>query len=332
MSVNVLYYLATLAVYFCTYCILTWGLDIQFGQAGILDFAYITFFAIGAYTTGVLTLGPANSASISYVLGFGWSFLPAMFISALAAAAVGFVVGVVALSRLRSDYLAIVTVAFGTIALSFVGNFTPLFNGYEGLYNVPQAFNNVLTFDPNSYILFFVLVSVVTALVLWGVAVRIRQSPFGRSLRAIRDDADVASAYGKNVFKFRMLAMVIGCAFAGIAGSLIVTFVGAFSPGGWAIGETFVIWVAMLVGGRGNPLGAIVGALLVPVIFTEATRFLPAVPGHPELIGAGRDVLIGVLLILTLRFRPQGILPERKKTFGAPALSSHQEQARAPRP
>lgn len=329
MSIDLVYYLATLAVYFLVYAIFTLGLDIQFGQGGILNFAYYTFIAVGAYTTGVLTLGPANSAlDTHYVLGLRWSFLPAMVVSGLVTALLGFLVGLVALRRLRSDYLAIVIVAFAEVSLGFVSNFTPLFNGYEGLYNVPQAFNDILPLNPDAYILFFVAVSLLVACVFWIVAVRIRESPFSRTLRAIRDDADVAAAYGKNVFVFRMLAMVIGSAFAGVGGSLLISFIGAFSPAGWSLLETFVIWIALLLGGRGRPIGAILGALLVPVVFLEVFRFLPAVPGHPDLVAAARNISFGLILILTLRIRPQGILAERRKIFREPALSGHQERPR----
>jgi len=322
-----LYYLATLVVFFFIYNILTWGLNIQFGYAGILDFTYITFFAAGAYFTGAGALGkPSADSNMRYILGLQWPFIPALLLGAVAAGLLGLLVGLVALNRLRSDYLAIVTVSVGAIAYDFVGNFTSLFNGWDGIAGIPYPFNSALKLDPNSYIFFYVVFSGVVMAIFWVITNRLSGSPLGRTMRAIRDDADVAEAFGKNTFKIRMTAMVIGCIYAGIGGGMLIGFISAVSPSGWAAGETFVIWAALLVGGRGNNLGAMVGALLVPVVFNEATRFLPAVPGHPELISAIRNMIVGALLIGVLWFRPQGILPERKiRWFDVPLRTPKEE-------
>lgn len=312
----VVYYLATLAVFFFIYNILTWGLNIQFGYAGILDFTYITFMAAGAYVTGVFTLGPPSPGTgEEYILGLSWPFIVGIVAGAIGAAIVGFGIGLVALNRLRSDYLAIVTLASGSILYGLAGNLTGLFDGFNGLSGVPAPFNSVMNLDPNTYILFFVPVAGICMLVCWFVANRIYDSPLGRTMRAIRDDLDVAEAFGKDTFRVRMLAMVIGCVFAGVAGALTIAFISAFSPAGWTTGETFVVWAALLVGGKGNNWGSVVGALLVAVIFNEATRYIPPVPGNEALVPALRNVAIGALLILTLWIRPAGVLPEKKARF-----------------
>ena len=313
---TILYYLATVGVYFCIYNILTWGLDIQFGYAGILDFAYIAFMAVGAYVTGVLTLGPAGPLSGQvYVLGLHAPFLIALGASAIAASVLGCLVGLVALRRLRSDYMAITMVALGTVSWDVAGNFTPLFNGWNGISSVPSPFNSVFRLDPNTYTFFFLGFSILVTGVLWLVASRLQRSPLALTWRAIKDDERAAEAYGRNVFRFRLVAMVVGCAFAGVAGSLFIGFLGAFNPSGWTTGETFLIWVAMLIGGRGNPLGAVVGAFLIPVLFTQATTFIPTVASNPDLTAALQNAAVGILVILTLRFRPQGILPARKRFY-----------------
>ena len=318
---QILYYAATLIVFWFIFNILTWGLNIQFGYAGILDFTYITFFATGAYFAGAAALDKA-SGDIHYVLGLNANFGIAMFLGAVAAGILGALVGLVALNRLRSDYLAIVTVSVGAIAYDQVGNQRSLFNGFDGLLGVPYPFNETLQLDPQTYTLFYVAFSGVVMLVLWLVAHRIYNSPFGRALRAIREDLDVAEAFGKNTYALRMIAMVVGCVYAGIAGALLIGFISAFNPGGWTPAETFIVWAAMLVGGKANNLGAVVGALLVPVIFLEATRYLPAIPSHPELIPALRNVMVGLLLIAVLWFRKEGLLPERRKRFFPLRLSS----------
>jgi ABC-type branched-subunit amino acid transport system permease subunit len=226
----------------------------------------------------------------------------------------------IALKRLRSDYMAIVTVAVGVITYDFIGNTTKLFNGWDGLGSVPQPFYTAPfianTSDPyTTYQIFFVVLAGVVMLIMWWLAQRIYNSPYGRTLRSIREDQDVSESFGKNTFKYRMSAMVIGCFYAGIAGGLLIEYITAINPSGWTTGETFVLWTALLIGGTGNNWGAALGALLVPVLFVEVTRFLPAIPGNAELIPALRNILVGVMLILVLWFRPQGIIPEKKARF-----------------
>ena len=316
MLLTLLYYVATVGVYFCIYNILTWGLDIQFGYAGILDFAYIAFMAVGAYITGVFTLGRSGPLSgQTYVLGLHAPFLIALVASALAAGLLGGLVGFVALRRLRSDYMAIAMVALGTVSWDVAGNFTPLFNGWNGLSSVPSPFNGLLKLDPNTYTFFFLGLSIVITAVMWLIASRLSRSPLALVWRAIRDDEKAAEAYGRNVFRYRLVAMVVGCAFAGVAGSLFIGFLGAFNPSGWTTGETFLIWVAMLIGGRGNPIGSVIGAFLIPVLFTQASAFIPTVASNPDLTAALQNAAVGILVILTLRFRPQGILPARRRFY-----------------
>ncbi len=312
----VLGYIATLGVYFCTYNIFALGLNIQFGYAGILDFTVITFMAMGGYMAGVASLGPSQPGSgIYYILGLSLPWPLALFIGAAAAGALGYAVGLIALRRLRSDYLAIVTLAAGSIVLGIVGNSNGLFDGFEGLVGVPQPFAGVLNLSPNSYTLFFLGMCAVIMVICWLVANRIYNSPLGRTMRAIREDLDVAEAYGKRTFRVRMTAMVTGCVFVGIGGVLTIWFITALAPAGWGTSETFVVWAALIVGGRGNNLGAVVGSFLVAVLFNEATRFLPAIPSFPSLIPEIRNICIGALVILTLWFRPQGVIGERKARF-----------------
>ncbi|MDQ6773533.1 MAG: branched-chain amino acid ABC transporter permease [Candidatus Dormibacteraeota bacterium] len=312
----IVYYLATLVVLFFIFCIQTWGLNLQFGTAGILNFTYITFFAVGGYFTAVAMLGrPDALSNMRYILGLGLPFPIALLIGATAAGVLGLLVGLVALRRLRSDYLAIVTVSVGAIVFDFVNVTTSVFNGADGIAGVPFPFNDNLpggALDPNTYTFFYLGLTGVVTLVLGVIAFRIYNSPLGRTLRAIREDSDVASAFGKDAYRFRMIAMVVGCVYAGIAGGLLVGFVSALNPGGWQAGETFLLYAALLLGGRGNNWGAVLGAFLVPVLFQEATRYLPAISGHPELIPAIRNMIVGALLIAILWFRPEGVLPERK--------------------
>ena len=313
---SIVLYATTLLVFFFVNNILTWGLNIQFGYTGILNFAFIIFMALGAYVTGVFSLPVANGISgQTYVLGLSWPFPLTLLMGGLASAAFGLVVGLIALKRLRSDYMAIVTVAVGVITYDFVGNTTGLFNGWDGLGGVPSPLQDRFSISYGTYQWVFVLLAGVVMLGMWWFAQRIENSPYGRTLRSIREDQDVAESFGKNTFKYRMSAMVIGCFYAGIAGGLLIEYITAINPSGWTTGETFVIWTALLIGGTGNNWGAALGALLVPVLFQEVTRFLPQVSNNPDLIPALRNIIVGSLLILVLWFRPQGIIPEKKWRF-----------------
>lgn len=314
---GIVYYLLTIAVFFCIYCIYCWGLNLQFGMTGILNFTYITFVAIGAYVAGVTALGSptVNGMSGQYILGWHLPFPITPILGGLAAAILAVVIGFIGLRRLRSDYLAIVTVAVGQIAWTVIGNDTPLFNGWDGITGVPAPFNSVLKMSDNNYQWVFLVICIVVALIGWWVIQRLTNSPYGRVLRAIREDEDVVAALGRNVFGYKMSAFIIGSAFAGVGGALTIEYIGAFNPSGWTTMETFIVWAAMLVGGRGNNLGMVLGAFVVPVFFTEITRFLPPIPGHPLLISSLRGMAIGLLMILIVRFRPEGVIPEKKRTF-----------------
>lgn len=312
----IVFYATTLLVFFFINNILTWGLNIQFGYTGILNFAFIVFMALGAYVTGVFSLPkPDNISGQTYILGLSWPFPLTLLMGGLVAAAFGFVVGLIALKRLRSDYMAVVTVAVGVITYDFIGNTTNLFNGWDGLGGVPSPLQDSLNISYSTYQFVFVLLAGVVMLIMWWLAQRIYNSPYGRTLRSIREDMDVSESFGKNTFKYRMSAMVIGCFYAGIAGGLLIEYITAINPSGWTTGETFVIWTALLIGGTGNNWGAALGALLVPVLFQEVTRFLPQVSSNPDLIPAMRNIIVGLLLIVVLWFRPQGIIPEKKARF-----------------
>ncbi|HWE62154.1 MAG TPA: branched-chain amino acid ABC transporter permease [Chloroflexota bacterium] len=316
MTSNLGYYLANLAVYFLVYCVFTLGLNISFGMAGLLDFAYITFMAVGAYFAGVTALGPPTPDSqSSYILGLNWPFPLDLIAGAVAAGILGGLVGLLAVRRLRSDYLAIVMVAVWTIAWNLVSNLTGLFNGSEGIVGAPQPLSTTFNTDPNSYVYVFIPIAAIVVAIVLTIAYCIERSPFGRALRAVRADPDAAAAFGKPTFRLRLTAMVIGCVYAGIGGALTMEFIGAMNTSGWAIIETVIIFSALLVGGRGNVFGAIVGALLVRILIIEGTGLIPQVPSHPELLGAIRNMAIGVLVILVIYFRPQGVLPERKRLY-----------------
>ncbi|HKI56689.1 MAG TPA: branched-chain amino acid ABC transporter permease [Trueperaceae bacterium] len=310
------YYVSVLAIFACIYSIVTLGLNIQWGFAGILNFGVYAFVAIGAYTYALLTLGkPIPGASQTYILGLHLPFVVGLAAAGAVGGAVAWALGAVALRRLRSDYLAITTIAFSQILWLLAGNETWLANGWDGVSGIPQPFNGILKLSFNDYNFFFLGVSLVLlVLVVWLAQVMLR-APFGRILRGVREDEVVVESFGRNTASLKLRAFVIGAVLASIGGAMLAAYVGAFNPSAFLTGETFFVWAALLIGGSGNNWGAILGAVLVPVVFTEGTRFLPNIPSNPQLIEAFRYVIIGLLLILTLKFRPQGIVPERSDRF-----------------
>jgi ABC-type branched-subunit amino acid transport system permease subunit len=314
---QIVYYAVTLLFFFFVYSILDWGLNLQFGRTGILNFAYIAFVAVGAYVSGVLSTGPPVPGSgQAYILGATLPYPIPLLAGGLAAAALGGLVGLVAFRRLRSDYLAIVMISLSIVLYDVVTNYVPLFDGADGLNSVPQPFAGALHLNANSFVYVFTGFAGLVALAGWWVMHRITRSPLDRAFRAIRDDPDVARGLGKNVFRYQLQSLLIGSFFAGIGGGLLIEFVGAFNTSAWLSPETFVIFAAIIVGGLGNNVGAMAGALAVPVIFVELPKFLPQLQGNPALIPEVDNMIIGVLLIVTLWFRPQGLVPERKARFG----------------
>jgi branched-chain amino acid transport system permease protein len=309
------FYFSTLLIYLGIDIMAVWGLNLQFGVAGISNFAYVVFQAAGAYTAAILTLGTSGHGSFQQYVGGAHLPFP---LPILAAGVVGgllsFVVGLVGMRRLRTDYQAMVMLVISLTATYVAVNATGLVNGPAGLSLIPKPLSGVLGLSLLGYQWFYVALTAVFCVLVYLVVRRVTGSPLGRAMRAVRDNEDAAAALGKNVFGLRMTAFVIGGAIAAVSGAVFVEFLGAWSPGAWLYPETFVFFTAVLVGGTGNDLGVAVGALLVPIGFLESTRFLPNI-GHPGFVEALQWIAVGVLALVFLWFRPNGVVPERKRRF-----------------
>jgi branched-chain amino acid transport system permease protein len=311
------FYIATLLVYLFVDIMGVLGLNLQFGVAGIINFAYIVFVAVGAYTTAVLTIGPDYPDNYQhYAFGANWPFPLPLLAAGATAGILSLVVGVISLRRLRSDYQAMVMLTLSLIATLLATNATGLVNGPAGLFNVPQPLidqlgltNDTLTYDW-VYVGWSGFLALITFLVVRGIT----NSPLGRTLRAMRDNEGAAAALGKGVTRLRLMTFVVGGVIAGISGGVFVEFITAWSPGSWLYPETFVFLAAILVGGAANNWGVVVGTLLVPIGFLEATRFLPTIL-YDGFIEAMEWVCVGLLILLFLWFRPNGLFPERPARF-----------------
>jgi Branched-chain amino acid transport system / permease component len=194
---------------------------------------------------------------------------------------------------------------------------------------VPAPLQDVINPQSVNYQLRYGIVAVILAFVIYRFVRLITDSPYGRSLRAMRDNDVVADSLGKNLRSLRTSSLVIGGAIAGLSGDVLVGFINLWDPRAWGYAETVVLFAAVIIGGLGNHRGAVLGAILVPVAFEEATRYIPPVPNHPDLIPALQWVVIGVLIVLFLWFRPQGILPERRRVIVGKRAGAVEETAAA---
>jgi branched-chain amino acid transport system permease protein len=337
-----MYYLITLVVYGAVDVIACLGLSLQFGVGGVTNFGYIIFQAAGAYVAAILALPSqsANGGFQHYIGGFDLPF-PFPWIGAAVAGAVlalpfTFLVG----RRLRGDFAAVGLLVTAVLLNLLVMNFVPLFNGDAGLAIVPAPLQSQVMTDASlSYQWEFAAgVVVLAAAVFWFIR-HITESPYGRTLRAMRDNDKVADSLGKNLLSLRTGMLVVGGAVAGLSGGVLVTFISVWSPAAWTYAETIVLFAAVIIGGRGNHVGAVLGAVLVPVGFEESTRLItnanPSLP--PNLLPSLQWVAIGLLIALFLWFRPAGILPERRRVIALPAQlpqaqspQAQSPQARAP--
>jgi branched-chain amino acid transport system permease protein len=316
------YYITNLLVYAGVDAIACLGLSQQFGVGGVTNFGFIIFQAAGAYTAAVLSLpsSAANGGFQGYVLGWNLPFplpwLGAAIVGGLLAVPFAAIVG----RRLRGDFAAIGLLVTAVMFNLLVNNYTPLFNGAAGLSLVPAPLQS--SFNPQSanYQWGYGIVAILLALATYWFVQRLTYSPYGRSLRAMRDNDLVADSLGKHLLSLRTSSLVVGGAIAGLSGGVLVGFINLWDPQAWAYAETVVLFAAVIIGGLGNHRGAILGAILVPVAFEEATRYIPPVSGNPNLVPALQWVVIGCLILLFLWFRPQGILPERRRKLSTRPL------------
>ena len=312
------FYLINLLVYAAVDAMACLGLSQQFGVAGVTNFGFIIFQAAGGYAAAVLALphDSANGGFQSYIGGWNLPFpLPwigAAVVGGLIAVPFTFLVG----RRLRGDFAAVGLLVTAVLLNLLVTNYRPLLNGDAGLSLIPTPLrgDNVFSVQSAGYQWAFTVAAIVLALGVYLFVRRITGSPYGRSLRAMRDNDVVADSLGKNLFSLRTAMLVTGGAIAGLSGGILVTYITTWSPAAWGYAETVVLFAAVIIGGVGNHLGAILGAILVPVGFEEITRFIPTSNSlPPNLIPSLQWVAIGLLIVIFLWLRPQGILPERKR-------------------
>ena len=280
------------------------GLNVVVGLAGLLDLGYVAFFGVGAYTGALL--GGAALSTVDVQL----PFLAVVVIGAAVAAGVGVIIGAPTL-RLRGDYLAIVTLGFGEIFRITVNNWTGLTRGPNGVAGIPdlvvgpfdfgerhELFGISLAGFTNYYFLEIVLV--LGAILVF---TRMDQSRIGRAWVAIREDETAAEAMGINTTRLKLLAFALGAAMAGVAGTVNSHVTSQVSPDSYTFIESILLVAAVVLGGMGTVPGALLGSTLLFVIPEKLRAFQQS-----------RLLLFGIALILIMRFRPQGLIPSRRRT------------------
>ena len=311
------FYLTTILVYAAVDALACLGLNMQFGVAGISNFGFIIFQAAGAYTAAILSMPPAatsNGGFQQYILGWNLAWpLPwigAAVVGGLVALPFVFLVG----KRLRGDFAAVGLLVSAVLLNLLATNYVPFLNGAAGISIVPAPLQSIFDSQGLGYQFAYGGVAIFLAGLVYFLLRRVTESPFGRSLRAMRDNDVVADSLGKNLRGQRTSILVLGGMIAGLSGAILVGFISLWAPGAWGYAETIVLFAAIIIGGAGNHKGAILGAILVPLGFEEITRFLPPF-GSPSLVPALEWVAIGLLIILFLWFRPNGVIPEKRRVL-----------------
>ena len=286
-------YTMSIATSALIYVMLCMGLNVVVGYAGLLDLGYIAFFAVGAYVSGIFTT----------VLGFPmWLALPATIAACIVA---GVIIGAPTL-RLRSDYLAIVTLGFGEI-IRITANNLEITGGPSGIHGIPSWEFGGWSFDDGftvgglafpGYVVFYYFVAAVVVVVGVIGASRLGKGRMGRAWKAVRDDEDAAEAMGINTYVAKISAYIIGAVWAGMAGQLMATHLSAISPNSFQFLYSALILMAVVLGGMGSTPGVIIGALFVSLA--------------PELLrdfAEWRYLIFGILLVVVMLFRPAGLWP-----------------------
>lgn len=269
------------------------GLNIVVGFAGLLDLGYAAFFAIGAYTMGVLT-------SSEFVYHIGWNFWEALPVAVLAAMTAGVLLGIPVL-RIRGDYLAIVTLGFGEIIrlLATSDLLKPWLGDGLGLHGIPKPIIGSFEFTASPQLYYLVLAG---CLLVFLVSRRVKNSRIGRAWIAVREDEDVAQAMGIDTVRTKLLAFGMGAAFGGLSGAIFASKLQTIYPTSFNLLVSINVLSVIIIGGMGSVPGVLVGAL--------------ALVGLPELLREFSDfrlMLYGAVLVLMMLVRPEGLLPEARR-------------------
>jgi len=303
---GLLFYAVSLLIAGGIYAILCLALNIQWGMGGLFNAGIAGFFAVGAYSSAIVTAASTNKHLGGFELPIPFGLAAAAIVAGLAGWAVARIC-----VRLKSDYLAMASIGIAEILRLVIVNEDWLTNGSLGISGIPRPFGDLVQ-GRAADIVFLVVVWVIVAAV-YVIAQRLYKSPWGRVLRAIRDNEHSAQAVGKDVERFRQQTFIIGAAIMGVGGALSAHYFKFLSPTATEpLLVTFLVWVMLMAGGSGNNRGAIVGALTIWFIWSATEIVSSSLP--PEWITRSsyiRMLLVGLLLQFVLQRFRSGLLPEK---------------------
>ncbi|HQP99958.1 MAG TPA: branched-chain amino acid ABC transporter permease [bacterium] len=283
-------YLLHILILIGIYTILSVSLNLIAGYTGLISIAHAAFYGVGAYVAALMAL-KLNSP-----------FLTNIASAVVLCGLLGALVGIPSL-RIRDDYFVIATFAFQVITFSILNNWVSFTGGPMGLPGIPQP--TILGLKVSSHLGFLLLVGVLCILTMW-ITSRIVRSPFGRVLKAIREDEVFAQSAGKNVASYKVLVFVIGAGMAAMAGVMYAYYISFIDPTSFTVMESIFIISIVIVGGAGSMWGPVAGAILL-VVLPEFLRFI----GLPSFVAANlRQIIYGGLLVAFMMWRPKGLLGE----------------------
>ncbi|MGL4811641.1 MAG: high-affinity branched-chain amino acid ABC transporter permease LivM [Beijerinckiaceae bacterium] len=308
------------------YVMLAWGLNIVVGLAGLLDLGYVAFYAVGAYSCALISKYLVTNFPELGVWAF-WICLP---IAGILAALWGVILGFPVL-RLRGDYLAIVTLAFGEIIRLVLINWKDFSNGYEGISSIPRPsffgipFNASdtgfaarfgLEFTPAYRTIFLYYLIFALALLTAWVTIRLRRLPVGRAWEALREDEIACRSLGINTVNTKLTAFAIGAGFGGFAGAFFAARQGFISPESFVFMESAVILAIVVLGG----MGSLVGCAIAAVVMIGGTEIMRELDFLKAIFGSGFDpthyrmLLFGLAMVLIMIWKPRGLISSREPT------------------
>jgi branched-chain amino acid transport system permease protein len=311
-------YVMDVSILIVTYVMLGWGLQVVVGLAGLLDLGYVAFYAVGAYSYALLAQH------------FGFSFWICLPLAGILAAFWGIILGFPVL-RLRGDYLAIVTLAFGEIIRLVLLNWYEFTNGPRGISNVPRPsfFGIPFTRDEGGFaatfglqfsnlhrLMFLYYLAIALALITFFVTNRLRRLPIGRAWEALREDEIACRSLGLNTTNTKLTAFAIGAMFGGFAGSFFATKQGFISPESFNFLESATVLAIVVLGGMSSQLGVVIAAvgMIGGLELLRQLQFLKLVFGPDFDPSQLRMLLFGTLMVLVMLWRPRGLVSTREAT------------------
>lgn len=285
-------YLINLAILFAIYAILGISLNLVVGYAGLLSVTQAAFYGIGAYAAALL------------MTQFGVNFFLALLAGIVFAALGGLIIGIV-LSKFRNDYYALSSLGFSVIIWSIFLNWEEVTRGPLGIPGIPRPNLFGISFSSNVN---FLILSAVLLLVVYVAAKFITTSSFGRAIKAIREDEEAIQVFGYNTLYYKLVIFVISAGIAAVAGALFASYITFIDPSTFMVNESIFILAIIILGGLASLRGSIIGALFL-ILLPEILRFV----GFPDDIAAQmRQVVYGLLLVILMMSKPEGLFGEYK--------------------